>query len=86
MMDIPGEHSMIAITEPSVYGSADTKKVYHFIEMSMVLISWIVVSLFPVKQLGICLKKIQTFLFLFLKTQKIDKGTRIYQVNCTVFF
>ena len=75
---------LIAITEPSVYGSADTKKVYHFIDMSMVLISWIVVSLFPVKQLGICLKKIQTFLF--LQTQKIDKGTRIYQVNCTVFF
>ena len=70
MMDIPGEHSMIAITEPSVYGSADTQKVYHFIDMSMVLISWIVVSLFPVKQLGICFKKIQTYFFFIFKDTK----------------
>ena len=48
--------------------------------------NWIVVPLFPVWPLGICLKKVQNLFFFQKYRQKIDKGTRIYQVNCSVIF
>ena len=70
---------MIAITEPSVYGSADTKKVYHFIDI-------LYGFNFMDCSLAISCQTAWDIFFLFLKTQKIDNGTRIYQVNCTVIF